>query len=128
MPLRDRACPRRPMVGINGEIYLRANRFCNKDLRSVCEANGLEVEVAPMSEWLKYITLPERGGRHGRTVIEQALRGAIRKARHSYYEGKVSGWFDGAIHEKEPGTKELLETSSLVLPSRCGSEAVLSLG
>ncbi|OGO38355.1 MAG: hypothetical protein A2147_05145, partial [Chloroflexi bacterium RBG_16_57_8] len=46
--------PRRPLVGINGEIYLRSNRFSNKDLVKACEDAGLEVVVSPVGEWMKY--------------------------------------------------------------------------
>ncbi|MHB9091521.1 MAG: acyl-CoA dehydratase activase-related protein, partial [Chloroflexota bacterium] len=126
--LRDRSLSRRPLVGINGEIYLRANTFCNKDLAVLCEANGLEVEIAPMSEWMKYITYRHVEDALVNRDVGKLLRGTVRKTAISYYESKVSGWFASAIHEKEPGTKDLLDTSAPVLPSRCGSEAVLSLG
>ncbi len=128
LELREPTLPSRPKVGINGEIYLRANRFCNKDLVQVCEANGLEAEVAPMAEWLKYTTFRnlEDGWRNrdlGRTV-----RGALRKLVTNHYEGKIASWVSKAIHEREPSTRELLAASSPYLPSRNGSEAVLSLG
>ena len=48
--------PRRPIVGINGEIFLRSNRFSNNDLVKECEKVGLEVIVSPIGEWMKYIT------------------------------------------------------------------------
>ena len=50
----DHSLPRRPLVGINGEIYLRSNRFSNNNLVKVCEAAGLEVVVSPIGEWIKY--------------------------------------------------------------------------
>jgi predicted nucleotide-binding protein (sugar kinase/HSP70/actin superfamily) len=52
--LVDQDLPRRPLVGINGEIYLRSNKFSNSNLVRACEAAGLEVIVAPMGEWIKY--------------------------------------------------------------------------
>lgn len=126
--LRDPSLPRRPLIGINGEIYLRANRFCNKDIVGLCEANGLEVEVAPMGEWLKYTA---------RRNVEDAwinrdwrrwLKGVLREFAIEQYEQRVAGWFAEVIHEREPSTKELLAASGTLLPARCGSEAVLSLG
>ena len=53
--LIDKSLPRRPLVGINGEIYLRSNNFSNKDLVRTCEKAGLEVVVSPMGEWFKYV-------------------------------------------------------------------------
>ena len=46
--------PLRPLIGINGEAYLRANKFSNKDLARVCEEAGLEVVLSPVTEWIKY--------------------------------------------------------------------------
>jgi len=125
---RDPALPRRPLVGINGEIYLRANRFCNKDLVGLCEANGLEVEVAPMSEWLKYIALRNLEDAWTDRDIRRLLRGAIRSVALRVVEDRVASLCDEVIHEREPSTRELLGASSEYLPSRNGSEAVLSLG
>ncbi|MHB0868134.1 MAG: acyl-CoA dehydratase activase [Chloroflexota bacterium] len=125
--LRD-ALPRRPRVGINGEIYLRANRFCNQDLVDLCEANGLEAEVAPMSEWLKYITVRNLEDGWMDREVKRILKGHLRKLAIDYYEKKVASWFDGVVHEREPSTRELLAASAACLPARNGSEAVLSLG
>ncbi|GAH97932.1 unnamed protein product, partial [marine sediment metagenome] len=52
--LIDPDLPKRPLVGINGEIFLRSNRFSNSDLVKVCEDAGLEVVVSPVGEWIKY--------------------------------------------------------------------------
>ena len=46
--------PRKPLIGINGEIYLRTNNFSNNNLIEICEAAGLEVSVSPISEWFNY--------------------------------------------------------------------------
>ena len=128
LQLRDPSLPRRPLVGINGEIYLRANRFCNKNLVVLCEANGLEVEVAPMGEWMKYIAHRHLEDAWGNMDVGRLVRGGLRKWAMDFYEGRVAGWFRQAIHEPEPTTRELLRLSSECLPSRNGSEAVLSLG
>lgn len=128
LELRDPSLPTRPRVGINGEIYLRANRFCNKELVEMCEANGLEVEVAPMAEWLKYTTLRNLEDGWRNRDLGRTIRGALRKLATDYYERNVASWFAQAIPEREPSTCELLAASSRYLPSRNGSEAVLSLG
>ena len=41
--LIDLQLPKKPLVGINGEIYLRSNRFSNGNLVKECEEAGLEV-------------------------------------------------------------------------------------
>ncbi|TAK35645.1 MAG: hypothetical protein EPO21_05445 [Chloroflexota bacterium] len=126
--LRDPSLPRRPLVGINGEIYLRANRFCNKDLVLLCEANGLEVEVAPMGEWIKYVTVRNVEDAWADRNLRRLLRSNIRKLAVGYYEKMIASYFGQVIHEREPNTQELMTASAPYLPSRNGSEAVLSLG
>ncbi|MGD9686822.1 MAG: acyl-CoA dehydratase activase [Desulfobacter sp.] len=44
----------KPLVGIVGEIYVRNNRFINKDLVRRIEQAGAEVWLTPICEWLQY--------------------------------------------------------------------------
>lgn len=127
--LVDHSLPKRPLAGINGEIYLRANSFCNNKLVELCEAAGLEVEVAPMSEWIKYINFRR---------VEDALAdkdwvklagGLARQWVMGNDESGLTAQLNGINHNgKEPSTKELINASSPYIPSRNGSEAVLSIG
>jgi len=124
----DPGLPRRPLVGINGEIYLRSNRFSNNNLVKVCEAAGLEVTVSSTGEWIKYASY-----RH----LEDSIR--FRKARkllgsylkNRYIEKNEHQLLNRAkalADEPEPSIKQLLSRSSIYLSPRCGSEAVLSIG
>ncbi len=126
--VRNHSLPRRPLVGINGEIYLRANRFCNKDLVTLCEVHGLEVEVAPMAEWIKYTTIRNVEDAWTNREMGRLVKGLLRKLATDFYERRMTSWVKELVHESEPSTRELLETSSSYLPSCNGSEAVLSLG
>jgi predicted nucleotide-binding protein (sugar kinase/HSP70/actin superfamily) len=128
LSLRDPTAAARPRVGINGEIYLRANRFCNSDLVLHCEANGLEVEISPMSEWIKYITVRNLEDGWANRDYRRLLKGTIRKIALDRYERGISSAFRQAITEDEPSTAVLAGASAAYLPSRNGSEAVLSLG
>ena len=81
--LIDSTLPRRPLVGINGEIYLRSNRFSNKDLVKTCEKAGLEVVVSPMGEWMKYTS---------HRNLEDAVKDKkFKKMIISYHQEKYSG-------------------------------------
>ncbi len=128
--LIDPERPRNPLVGINGEIYLRSNRFSNQDLARECEKAGLEVVVSPMGEWMKYIA-----HRH----VEDAVRDRkLLKAFLSYIvkriwehdDHTVAGYFSDLVGPdgREPSIEELLSETSHWLSPRCGSEAVLSIG
>jgi predicted CoA-substrate-specific enzyme activase len=128
--LIDPELPRRPLVGINGEIFLRSNRFSNQDLVRECEKAGLEVVVSSMGEWIKYIFY-----RH----VEDAIRDRkFLKALISYVinrvwehdEHMVVKHFSDlvGVDERESSTGELLAQTSRWLSPKCGSEAVLSIG
>jgi predicted CoA-substrate-specific enzyme activase len=126
--LIDPELPRKPVVGINGEIFLRSNRFSNQDLVRECEKAGLEVVVSSIGEWMKYIFY-----RH----VEDAIRDRkFLKALISYGINRVWGHdehtvikhFRDLIDEKEPSTGQLLAQTSHWLSPKCGSEAVLSIG
>ena len=126
--LIDPELPRKPLVGINGEIFLRSNRFSNQDLVRECEKAGLEVVVSPMGEWVKYIFY-----RHVEDAIvdrkfPKALISYIIKRIEEHDEHMVAKLLKGLIDEREPSTEELLAQTRRWLSPKCGSEAVLSIG
>jgi predicted CoA-substrate-specific enzyme activase len=126
--LIDRDSPRRPLVGINGEIYLRSNKFSNSNLVRACEAAGLEVVVAPMGEWIKYTSYRNLEDAVRDRKFKKMLNSYIRKRVQEHDEHSVVAYFDGSIDGKELSTAELLKLTSRYLSPRCGSEAVLSIG
>jgi len=120
--------PRKPLVGINGEIFLRSNRFANNDLARVCENAGLEVVVSPVGEWMKYISY-----RHVEDAIKdrkfiKMLISYIIKRVQEHDEHSVANYFRELLDEREPSTGELLSQTCRWLSPKCGSEAVLSIG
>ncbi len=54
--LMDRTLPRRPRVGIVGEIYLRSHPGSNQELIRTLEALGGEVVNASLTEWFNFVT------------------------------------------------------------------------
>jgi predicted nucleotide-binding protein (sugar kinase/HSP70/actin superfamily) len=93
--LIDPELPRRPLVGINGEIFLRSNRFSNQDLVRECEKAGLEVVVSPIGEWMKYIFY-----RHVEDAVRdrkflKALISYIIKRAWEHDEHTVAKYFSG---------------------------------
>ncbi|MDP2719021.1 MAG: acyl-CoA dehydratase activase-related protein, partial [Dehalococcoidia bacterium] len=126
--LVDPAQPRRPLVGINGEIFLRSSRFSNKDLEVTCEKVGLEVMVAPMSEWVEYIYYRNledavKEKKFKKMLVATIKRWVLLKDEHS-----ISRHFGDFIDVKDLSTEKILEFSGKYLSPRCGSEAVLSIG
>jgi len=126
--LIDPELPRRPLVGINGEIFLRSNRFSNQDLVRECEKAGLEVVVSSIGEWVKYIFY-----RHVEDAVRdrkflKAVISYVIKRVWEHDDHKVVKHFQDLVDGREPSTEEVLRWTSQWLSPKCGSEAVLSIG
>ncbi len=52
--IMDPAVPRKPLIGIVGEIYLRTHTQSNQDVIRVLERYGAEVVNASIAEWVNY--------------------------------------------------------------------------
>ncbi len=52
--LIDPSVPRKPLIGIVGEIYLRTHTQANQDLIRMLERYGAEVVNASIAEWVNY--------------------------------------------------------------------------
>ncbi len=52
----DSGIPRKPLVGIVGEIYLRTHVQANQDVIRLLEKHGAEVVNASIAEWVNYTT------------------------------------------------------------------------
>jgi len=120
--------PRKPLVGINGEIFLRSNKFSNSDLVKECEKAGLEVVVSPIGEWFKYTTHRNIEDGVRERNMGRVVRGYLRQLWQKYAENSVANNFMELIDTKEPSTKDILSVSQQYLSPKCGSEAVLSIG
>jgi predicted CoA-substrate-specific enzyme activase len=120
--------PRRPLVGINGEIFLRSNRFSNNNLVKVCEEAGLEVVVSSIGEWVKYISHRNIEDALGDRGIRKLVTGYIRKQVQDRDEHRVARHYGELLDVREPSTSEILAKSKQYLSPKCGSEAVLSIG
>ena len=126
--LIDTACPRRPLVGINGEIFLRSNRFANSNLVKVCEDAGLELVVSPIGEWLKYISYRYVEDAIRDRDLKKLISGYVMGRLERRFERSVASKFKGLIEEEEPSTAHVLGQTEQWLSPKCGSEAVLSIG
>jgi len=120
--------PKRPLVAINGEIFLRSNEFSNSYLVRECEKAGLEVIVSSVGEWIKYIQHRNIEDGVWDRNVKKVISGLIRKRLLRTDEETVAAAFEGLPHMGEPSTKEILSYSAEYLSPKCGSEAVLSIG
>ncbi len=126
--LIDPHLPPRPLIGINGEIFLRSNRFSNRDLVKECEEAGLEVIVSPVGEWMKYTAHRNLEDAVKDRNFRKMLSSYLKKLVQERDEHRVSGYYRELLDGREPSTAAILAKSDMYLSPRCGSEAVLSIG
>ena len=58
--LIDPEIPRKPKIGIVGEIYLRMHTRSNQDLIKALEKYGAEVTCASLAEWINFVSYIEK--------------------------------------------------------------------
>ncbi len=126
--LHDNDLPPRPLIGINGEIFLRSNRFSNRDLVKECEEAGLEVIVSPVGEWMKYTAYRNLEDAVKDRSFRKIISSYLKKLIQERDEHRVSGYYRELLDGREPSTAAILAKSDMYLSPRCGSEAVLSIG
>jgi predicted CoA-substrate-specific enzyme activase len=126
--LIDLQLPKKPLVGINGEIYLRSNKFSNGNVVRECEKAGLEVVVSSIAEWVNFTSYTTVNEAIEYRKIGQLIESSIRKVVREHDERSVARHYREMLSEREPSTKEILSRSAPYLPSLCRSEALLSIG
>jgi predicted CoA-substrate-specific enzyme activase len=125
--LIDARTSQKPLIGINGEAYLRANQFSNKDLIRVCEQAGMEVVLSPVTEWINYTSFRKLEDSISNRKAFGIMKSFISKSIQEHDETSIANCFGDRL-TKEASTSKLLEKSGRYLSPSCGSEAVLSLG
>ncbi|WP_456432417.1 acyl-CoA dehydratase activase [Thermosulfuriphilus sp.] len=127
IPVKDRG--KRPVVGIVGEIYTRANDFANENIIRTLEALGAEVWTPTISEWILYVnfTAKRRARRHNqwrhyaKLLIEHKVQISDEKRFERVVEGLVRS-------VPEPDASELVEWASPYVSPEFEGEAILSVG
>jgi predicted nucleotide-binding protein (sugar kinase/HSP70/actin superfamily) len=81
--LVDPAIPRKPRVGIVGEIFLRMHVQANQDLIRVLESHGAEVVNASLAEWVNYVSYG--GLRDAKELFRLSLKGMRLSSMKRYF-------------------------------------------
>ena len=108
----------KPVIGVVGEIYIRSNRFSNENIVRQIEMLGGEAWVAPVSEWLLYLTA---------TAADTAKMNRSWKALAEAYwtahiqqrdERRMASGFNGSLRSlHEPSIEETLRRAEAVYSS-----------
>ncbi len=94
----------------------------------VCEEAGLEVIVSSIGEWIKYVSYRNLEDALRYRRIKKLITGYLKKRILEREEHQVTSYQQELLEVKEPSTEELLRRSNRYLSSKCGSEALLSIG
>ncbi len=119
----------KPLVGVVGEIYTRANRFANEGVISQLEDLGAEVWMPPISEWILYVNhtgkLSALRRRRWKYLAQMLLVNRIQKK----IERQLSQTFTGAVRNlHEPPIPLTLKRAKPYIDPSYEGEAVLSIG
>ena len=122
--------PRKPLVGIVGEIYVRCNSFANDQVIESIERYGGEAWLAPMSEWFLYTTYLQKwrakedllGIVHrGQSLVKNKY---VQAVEHDFYK-KAKKYVGDRV---EPDIKEVVDAGAKYLPVNFEGEAILTAG
>jgi predicted CoA-substrate-specific enzyme activase len=119
----------KPVVGIVGEIYTRANKFSNENAVREIEALGGEAWMPPIGEWLLYVNYTSRRRalvhRRWLLLLQVLLKGRVQKKE----EHRLEEIFKGSLRNfSEPSIPETLAMARGYLDPAFEGEAILSIG
>ncbi len=117
--------PRKPVVGIVGEIFVRMNNFSNQHLVDVIEKSGGEAWLSPMTEWIHYVDrlVATKEG------IKSRAFAYIKNHYLHKIEHEILRLFSPVLDDMaEPNIDEVINEASLFIPFEFEGEAILTLG
>jgi len=119
----------KPVIGLAGEFYIRANRFSNQDLIAKIQELGGEVWTAPVFEWFLYRN------------FRRAMRARLEGNHKLILKNRIEDWvmtrdehaltkpFEGFLRNAyEPPTPEVLEMASPYVHCSFEGEAIMTVG
>ncbi|NSW54596.1 MAG: CoA activase [Armatimonadetes bacterium] len=119
----------RPIIGLVGEFYIRANAFSNEDLVRKIEELGGEVWASPIYEWFLY--------RNFRRDMRAKLAGNLKLRLKNWLMDRVMvsdehhliAAFDGLLRNAyEPPTQEVLAMAEPYVHRSFEGEAIMTVG
>ncbi|MBF0495252.1 MAG: CoA activase [Deltaproteobacteria bacterium] len=119
----------KPVIGLVGEIYTRANRFSNENIVREIERLGGEVWMPPISEWILYsnhtaIATAKKYNNYG-SLLKLFLTNRVQ----SKDEHLLTRTFNGNMKNgKEPPITETIDRAASYLHPSFEGEAILSIG
>lgn len=121
----DENLPKKPMVGIVGEIYIRNNRFSNNRLADKLESLGVEVDITSFTEWISFTTEMYRRDSIRTRSAKDLLNALIKDLFQKKDEKQVLKFIHNGLNvEIDSPIKEVLQYVDPYLPISVGGEAM----
>jgi predicted CoA-substrate-specific enzyme activase len=123
--------PRKPLVGIVGEIYVRNNPFANEDVIGAIEAFGGEAWMLPITDWIIYTSSLENYKEEfpGTILSWDKADTFITYTWMRHWEKKLMDAASPFLDDRhEPRFQECLEIATPYIPFYLGGEGKLSVG
>jgi predicted CoA-substrate-specific enzyme activase len=123
--------PRKPLVGIVGEIYVRNNVYANEDVIAAIEQFGGEAWMLPITDWIIYTSSLENYKEEfpGTIISWEKADTFITYTWMKYWERKLMEAASPFLDDRhEPRFQECLEIATPYIPFYLGGEGKLSVG
>jgi predicted CoA-substrate-specific enzyme activase len=121
---------RKPIVGIVGEFYVRSNSFSNGYLVRKVEEFGGQVWLAPVSEWVSYLTYLS-GHRKGAETIrftDLLKHILVEHIQHKEEHSMEKIFKEYLQYGEEPNISDTVRKGNLYVDESFTGEAILSVG
>ncbi len=121
--------PRKPLVAVFGEIYVRNDDYANDNTIRKLEALGAEVIYTPLTEWFDYVnhSYIEKSKQNRKTasVIKGKTIGMVITRVKRAVEKPFDSLLKGTPHVS---ASQVMKASTPYMAENIGGEAVLSIG
>ncbi|HQJ09776.1 MAG TPA: acyl-CoA dehydratase activase-related protein, partial [Deltaproteobacteria bacterium] len=120
-----RTKPRKPLVGVVGEIFVRMNTFSNQRIIETIEAGGGEAWLSPMTEWLYYVweDVSRKSG------FLSSIKTSIKSRFLHLVEKNINALFSPLLDDRrEPLLSEVISRGEYFMPMEFEGEAILTIG
>jgi predicted CoA-substrate-specific enzyme activase len=121
--------PRRPIVGIVGEIYVRNNTFASEDVIRSVEQFGGEAWMSPLGEWMLYVSSPDNQFRQHGHFDARPWRTVPTYWWMKHWERRLYRAAGSYLADRhEPEAARVVSEGRRWLPVNIGGEALLTVG
>ncbi|PIE53681.1 CoA activase [Candidatus Fermentibacteria bacterium] len=127
LPLRNE--PRKPLVAVFGEIYVRNDDYANDNTIRKLEELGAEVIYTPLTEWFDYVNYSYIQKSKAKKKTASVMKGKAREIFISRVKRAVEKPFDNLLKDTpHASARQIMDASAPYMAENIGGEAVLCIG